>query len=113
MVNGPTNHGKPDVIMVTGHAKARKVVASHAKAWKVVASHAKACCFLLLSQEGCAGISGGATRAGDAARVTGPRYRVSRKSAQRSPIMMVAALVLPDVTAGMTEASATRSPGTP
>jgi hypothetical protein len=36
-----------------------------------------------------------------------------RKSAQRSPIMMVGALVLPEVTAGMTEASATRRPSTP
>src|SRR6185437_13404313 len=37
----------------------------------------------------------------------------SRKSAQRSPIMMLGAFVLPEVTAGMTEASATRSPSTP
>lgn len=37
----------------------------------------------------------------------------SRKLAQRSPIMMVGALVLPEVTAGMTDASATRRPSTP
>ena len=35
---------------------------------------------------------------------------VRMMSAQRSPIMIVAALVLPEVTAGMPEASATRSP---
>ena len=34
------------------------------------------------------------------------------KSAARSPIMRLGALVFPDVTNGMTDASATRNPGT-
>ena len=47
-----------------------------------------------------------------AARLSRPGYP-NRKSAQRSPIMMLGAFVLPEVTAGMTEASATRRPSTP
>ena len=35
------------------------------------------------------------------------------KSAARSPIMIAGALVLPEITVGITEASATRRPSTP
>ncbi len=50
---------------------------------------------------------------GSVARLPAFQARPVRKSAQRSPIMMLGALVLPEVTAGMTEASATRRPSTP
>jgi len=42
-----------------------------------------------------------------------PRCARSTSSAARSPIMTQGAIVLPVVTAGMTEASATRKPRTP
>ena len=57
--------------------------------------------------------AGAAGAQGRGVRLTAGQPAESTNPAQRSPIMSVAALVFPDVTAGMTDASATRSPSTP